>query len=61
MRSPLFLDDASLKVVMVSFAALFAVPASYGVLLLHDFGNFTPLFDSPFLVDFFEDFIFLAL
>ena len=61
MRSPLFLDDASLEVVMVSFAALFAVPASYGVLLLHDFGNFTPLFYSPLLVDFFEDFIFLAL
>jgi len=60
-RSPLFLRDTSLEVVMVSFTALFAVPASYGVLLLHDFGNFAPLFDFSLLIDFFENFIFLKL
>jgi hypothetical protein len=61
MRSPLFLRDASLEVIVISFAALLAIPASYSVLLLHDFGNFAPLFDSPLLVDFFKDFIFLML
>lgn len=59
--SPLFLGDAALEVVVVPLAALLAVSACDGVLLFHDFGYFAPLLDSPFFVDFFEDFVFLTL
>ncbi len=58
---PLLLGDAPLEVVVVAFAALFAVAACDRVLLLHDFGNLAPLLDPSFFVDFLQDLVFLAL
>ena len=60
-RGPLLLGDAALEVVVVAFAALLAVAARDGVLLLHYLGDFTPLLYSSFFVDFLKDLVFLAL
>ena len=56
---PFFFEDARFEVIVVSFPALFAVPALDSVFFFHNFGDLAPFLNASILEQFFKNCIFL--